>query len=292
MSYTVEPRTKDIQSSGRVEGLRVVGETFLEYDVLFSTDVPIAQQTLLSLNASGIPSYWEPHPYDPWSYVSSKSEWWINANMRRVRVNYSTIEDPFAQEPIWSYTFSGTNEPIDRDKDNKPIINVVKESPDPPLTEEFHDLVVHYNHNWQAYNPLIAADYQNAINSNAYLIAGYNYPARTVLIRNFSGEPMRAGAILYWNVTMEFHIRYDANDEGKPENERKGEWVRRVVNEGFRERKEINGDIVEALDVNGNKYSSPIQLDENGVKIAEGDPIYLLAFNTKRERDFTTLNIT
>ena len=187
MSYIVELRTSDIQSSGQVEGLRVVGETFLEYDVFFSTDVPVEQQTLLSLNASGIPPYWSAHPYDPWSYVHSKSEWKVSANVRRVRVNYRTIENPFAQEPVISYTFAGTNEPVDRDKDNKPIVNTVNESPDPPISEDFHDLVIRYNHNWRDYNPIIAADYQNSINSSPFTIAGFTYPTKTVLIKIFSG---------------------------------------------------------------------------------------------------------
>ena len=292
MGYTVKENTRLAPSSGRTEGLRIVGEYTRTFFINFTSDVSISQQQVLSLIASGIPPFWDLHPDDPWAYVSSKSSAYEGANSRIVTVNYTTIEDPFAQDPVWSYTFAGTNEPIDRDKDNEPIVNVVKESPDPPLNEDFHDLVVHYNHNWQSYDPLVAADYQNSINNNAYFIAGFTYPARTVLIKNFSGEPRRAGSIFYWNVTMEFHIRYDAEDEGKEENKKKGEWVRRIVNEGFRERKAIDGDIVEALDKDGNKYSSPIQLDEDGVKIAEGAPIHILAFNTKRERNFATLNIT
>lgn len=265
-----------------VDNMNIIGNESQSYTVEFSVGTDPLSMNIDALDSADIPQPWDVHPYDPWMYVQSLTVSYVSVYVRKVIVNYARIENPLNIAPQVSWTFASTSEPIDKDNKKKPILNSSDEPFDPPITEDFDDLVLRYIRNEAVFNETFAGDFKNAVNIDTFL----GFPPGTCKLKIFSGDKTRAAGLIYWAVTYEIHIRYDESD---PESTGNG-WKRRILDQGFRT-KDDDGNYETIKDKDGNPLSEPVKLDGEGGELAEGDdPIYL-KFVTAKERNFSDLNI-
>lgn len=243
------------------------------FDVVFDSDTPSAQRALLAWSATdgttSVPQLYSPHPHSSTLFVRNKR---VSAQKGpfhyRTYVYYSTRQvspagdsqfDPFA-DPLakpWEveWGFVTTNEPVDRDIYDKPILNSVGESYDPPVMREFSDLMLTIRRNEADFNYARAADYKDAVNSDFF----YGFAPGLVRCVNYSGRRAFTGVIFYWQVTYTFQMR-------------RGSWLRRILDQGYRTKVLASGGAVtvEAIeDDAGNKVSQPWPLDGNGYKLPQ-----------------------
>jgi len=82
----------------------------------------------------------------------------------------------------------------------------------------------------------------------------------------------------YWIKTFEFQVRSDG-------------WKKRVLNRGHRCRDTVAGSgWIELVDDNGNYFSQPSLLDENG-DVTTPDAPYFKEFEVYKKMNFASLNI-
>jgi len=262
------------------------------FTVKFDTADDPLKRPFLAENTAGIPLLNSAHPYKPWLFVKNKSVDSIGPFDFEVTVNYSTRStiggqegeslDPTANplEMPWEveWGFATANEPINTDITGKPILNSADESPDPPITREISDLVLRIRRNEAAFNPLQAAEYKDAINSDWF----WGFAPDLVRCTQYNANIARSGNFWYWQVKYEFQIR------------RIG-WKLKIVDEGFREKTGIDSEgkpIYKVIkDDEEISISQPQQLDGNGRKKNDGDPAVLLPFDLYNSLPFSVLGL-
>ena len=216
----------------------------------------------------------------------------------------SLVEDPL--EPPnqriarVSWTSEEIEELIEFDAQNgAPIVNVNNER----IVATGKALVpVLQIRRWELYpfDPLNFLLYANHVNTDPFLGA----PEGSALLRPMdAGEPQNINGVLYTDVTyrIAFRIRniefqVDNNNDppiafnpvvvpGLPEKA----WQIKLLNYGTRVRDAPGGEIKQAVDSDGNPKE--VNLDANGVELAEGaDPIYL-PFNKYPGANFDDLDL-
>ena len=273
---------------GRIDGVEV-------WSVQFDDADDPRSRKFLAMTAPGIPRIYSSHPYHPWYYVQAISPRPIGPFFFEVSVHYGALTpkggaaagepvDPVAIPPLWSYPQAVTTEKIDRDVDGDPITNSAGESPDPPLTEEFHDHVGRVVLYRMEYDQLQAWEYRGAVNS----VAWRGFPAGTVLCTVNTGEEMQTPFGLRFRITMEFQARWTKKEDGSHIG-----WQRRVLDEGFRDITSLDADgkPEQFTDKNDVVLTEPTKLDGSGGKLADGlDPVWNY-FDTKRPLPFAVLGL-
>jgi hypothetical protein len=280
------------------ETLRPEGEFESPYDVLF-TDNDTSFKPLAALYASGIPIPYETLPGYPWVYVIDYSVQQAGPLHVKVVVKYKVFEDPLAIPPVIRWSFGSDTDVVDKayrvksnvisgigyeDETESAVTNSALEQPDPPMMKEYHDLMMMVTVNRQSYDHKAAAEYIDAVNSDYF----YGFRPGRVRCRRYDGDSMRAGALEYWQHTLEFQIRTFNSD---PLNIG---WLRRFQDQGFHERVETEtgsgvyelraiGDWLVELDDDGNEakrtfkpVSKPAPLDLFGKKLADGEAVKFL----------------
>jgi hypothetical protein len=149
---------------------------------------------------------------------------------------------------------------------------------DPPLTEDFEDLVLRISRNEPAFNYIQAAQYKGAVNQDVF----HGFDAGTVKCVVYEGKLARAAGLAYWQVNYEFHVRPDG-------------WARRVLDSGYRIRTGTASDGTPTFEIlkddDGNPLSQPVLLDGNGARLAEwSNPVYL-TYNTKAIKPFSVFGL-
>ena len=297
---------------------KIVLTTGCAFDVEFNDADDPAVRPLLALVANDgttrVPQIWESHPYDSWLFVKSQNIEVVGPFHFRVMVNYDCELDasdangtgqvpisPLMQPPEVSWSFAGSNVPIDTDVDGLPITNSAGESFDPPITKDHSDLVLRYTRNELTFDKLVAADYKDAVNSDIFL----GFGAGHVICTMFDPDEMRAATLRYYRVKYEFQIRYDevkTRDTNGDIQTRVFGWVKRIRDEGFREWVGSNPDgspkYKEILDEKGMKISQPQLLDGVGFKLSDAaiknpplPELCFFKFAVNKERPFSALNI-
>jgi len=273
----------------------------LVFTVGFDNQTSPKERPLLAASASygdvRVPNMWEAHPYTPVLWVQDKDIQALSPFFYEVTVIYgvrspdifkqgqSPMVHPLDEPTDITWTFVTTNEPIDRDIDGNPLTNSADESFDPPITKDFHDLVLRIERNRAAYSALMAGEYIGAVNSDNF----WDFPPRVVRCMDFSAKLMRTGTTTYWRVTYEFQIRFnflEGTDWG---------WRRRILDQGFRVKAgadENNKPIYQELkDEDDNKLSQPVKLDGNGQELGVGDVPVFLKFGVCSELPFSQLGL-
>lgn len=257
-------------------------------------DDPVSRPLLAYWATDGttaIPNINDVHPYDSRVYCSSKTVATIGPFLYQVTVNYLSPLDrttglpisPLQSEPRWSWTFVTSNEPFDRDQDGKPITNSSDEAFDPPVTKDFHDLVLHIERDEVAFNPILAYQYKGSTNSDIFL----SFPIGTVLCAIWDAEKAQAGSLIYYKVTYEFYIRFDG-------------WKMKLIDKGFREKDGTNpGDGTPAYlpitNKDGSISSQPALLNGSGKKLTQAQitagNMAVLEFTIRRSLPFAVLKL-
>jgi hypothetical protein len=258
-----------------------------DFLVLFSEgDTPelrpyMARDTRLTINGCRIPAIWEAHPYDANTYVISKSvAMYAGPFCWKVTVNYKYIPDPLLEPYTVDWLFSSCTEPIDKDKSGAALVNSAGEPFDPPIQEEFNDLVLRITRNEAAYDPALASEYKKAVNSDQFLW----FEPYTVRCNLFEGRRIRIGNLFYYQVNYEFIIRQDPDADGNISG-----WKRRILDQGFREKTgtdEGKPTYALILDDNGTPINQPALLDGSGSKLDDAADPYYFSFETKPSKSF------
>lgn len=241
------------------------------FNVDFDTGDVGANRPLLAKADSRIPQLGEAHPFDPWIFVVDRA---VSVNAKsplafRVTVNYAEIENPLEQPTIIEWLSASVIENVDIATNGDPIRNSSDELFDPPHTEEFDDLLLRGVYNVAVFNPIGAANYKGAINTDFFL--GFN-PGQAKVITYVSREIRAITGNFYVEVTVEIQFRQTG-------------WKRKFVDEGYRIKTGVDSDgkptYEEIKDDDGNPITEPVFLDGSGAKLDDGDPVVRLEFNTK-----------
>lgn len=278
-----------IRSPGKLSATR-------GFTVVFDTrDNPI-QRPLLANEAPGVPHYGEFHPYSSYLWVDNKTVMARSPILFDVLIHYTSADiSPNGTKPIapweekrvlrWGSVVS--NEKIDMDIKGNPILNSAKQSPDPPLTEDFYDTTLTISENKKSFDSRLAAEYKNTVNADTF----YGYPPGSVICTEYAAESAWYNDTQYWKITKEFRIRLPILKGTKG-------WTRRLLDEGFKVLAEPNvlptDTSIRIVDSQQNPISEPALLDGKGQLLEpspEGSPqkgVYL-TYETKKEVSFSKL---
>ena len=278
------------RSPGRLTGAR-------SFTVKFDNKDNPVQRPLLANEASGVPHYGDYHPYNSWLYVDNKT---VIATaspfMFEVTLHYTSAEikphqsgpiAPWDEKPVIRWGSSVSNEKIDTDINGKAIVNSAKQSPDPPIMEDFYDTILTIADNVKTFNDNDAAYYKNKVNSNTF----YGKPPGSVLCTEYAAEEAWFGKTKYYKRIKEFRIRIPVLPGIKG-------WTRRFLDEGFMvlEEPHIRPDKpgIVIKDTNNDKLSEPALLDGKGQLLEPSpagtpQPGVYLNFETKKAVSFSSL---
>lgn len=271
--------------SARAEASADLKGILLSDTIIYQVEVDVSDYVFenkwLALNATGIPAVYDVHPYNTWLYAKDKSVTPIGPKLFQVAVNYTAMENPLDMDPDISWDYNITQEPIDKDIYNNAITNSSGESPDPPIVEDFADLILRIRRNQEYFNPIVAASVMNRVNESAF----YGFAAGEAKCVIYRGSPKRSGSLYYYEVEIEVHFRYVGGIG----------WSRRFLDQGFREYTGVNSEgkpkYEKILDENSRAVNQPVLLDGEGKKKADADPAVYLTYNTKYYADFSVLGI-
>ncbi|HIJ70649.1 MAG TPA: hypothetical protein HPP87_04710 [Planctomycetes bacterium] len=248
-----------------------------------------------------IPYIYERHPSKTWLWVQRKSVRALSPCLFEVSIHYSTRPAGPADEsqidptvsPLqlpWqiSWGFAGREEPIDRDINGDPIVNSADEAFDPPVTRPFYDLTLAIIRNQAEYNPLLAADYKDTLNSDYF----YGFAPGIVKCADISADSARNADLFYWHVHYQFQMR------------RIG-WALKLIDRGYREKVGVDGEgkpIYDAIMMGTSEsgeadddqkvpVNQPAYLDGSGRKKADSAAITVLEFDILESKDFSVLEL-
>jgi hypothetical protein len=213
---------------------RIEGSGVRAFDVDFTENDPDFKPLVAAMYATGVPVPWECLPGYPWSYVVGYSAKASESGPLSVKVlvNYKIYEDPLAVPPVIRWSFASESDVLESGcrpgspSTIMPVLNSAGEPPDPPMMKEYRDLLLQVTVNRSGFDPLIAAKYIDAVNSDTF----FGFAAGKVKCRRFDADQLRAAGLVYYQLNFEFQIRTfasDAMDVG---------WTRRFLDAGFRER--------------------------------------------------------
>ena len=268
MSIDITEDYTGLDYSVAAEGVKEIEGFVRVFDCVFSdaSDALAARPKLIKEHAD-IPKMWDNYPDNEWVYVSNVNVQPGNGPTHfKAIITYVSTPDPLNEVADITWTFANSNEPVDRDIYGRPLVNSAGESFDPPMTKDFNDLILHIETNEATFDPLLAYEFKGAVNGDMFFGFG---PGRAKCIQ-YSGVKTRAAALTYWRVTREFQFRRQTAVQGASD----VGWKRRILDEGFRELKEIEGEMKLANitdDETGMAVSQPVPLDGTGKKLALSD---------------------
>lgn len=170
------------------------------------------------------------------------------------------IVDPFGAEAVVEWDFHEDKEAAYFAYDNQdkpvPISNSAGDVYDPPLERDFSRLILRVEKNFASYDPLLASQYANTVNSDNWL----GFPKWTILCKPFKGKLTIDHGVTYWRVTFEFHFDFRR-------------WTSKVWDTGLRE-------FITQQDIDNKRVSPDIKKPGyNHIKNADGtfitEPILL-----------------
>jgi len=247
------------------------------FDVYFDENDTSVNRAFIAKADSRVPQLGDPHPYDAWIYVLSRDAIVDDESsfLYHVTIHYQEVRNPLAEAPIIEWLSAATTEPVDTDWEGNPILTSSDEPFDPPMTEEFDDLIMRATYNLAVFNPIGAMNYKGAINSDYFL----GFAPEQAKVKVYSGREIRAITGNYYvEISLEIHFRASG-------------WERKPLDQGFRVKGAITDGVQEYTtikDDEGNPISEPVLLDGLGQRLAAGEPVVRLGFWTKPRLPFTT----
>jgi len=172
------------------------------------------------------------------------------------------FEDPLARRPEVRWGSATGQEPKYTDADGLVIRNSSSETFDPPLEFPVSDPVLFYADNVADYDPTLAIELQDAVNSGPFSVpTGANRGTRSVSraqarVQIYGAASGFENGVAYMRREIELHFR------------REGWNPRHVRDEGYV--KLVSGKQVVITDDNGNPKNTPTLLDGKGNPLAPG----------------------
>lgn len=190
-------------------------------------------------------------------------------------------ENPLDAPAKKSWSFAPYQRPFNIDVKGKAVLNKAKDQFDPLPEVEDNRIVLRYSKNVADFDVSQMRQYRRAINSDDFL----GWPPNTVRVSGITADDDIQNDVYFWRVTYEFQLRGDdATDD----------WKVRLLNQGFRQ---LTGDgstgtAYEVIqDKNGVALNQPALLDDGGLELTDGDPIFL-EFDAYNSLPFSVFGIT
>jgi len=232
-----------------------------------------------------VPPLWYPHLFDPWAVCHEKDCEHIGARVFRVNCGYNNKikpeepggdndPNPLARPAKWTVDVEGQEIPLEVDARDatKKVVNKAGDKFVDPIMDVEHITALVITKNTASFSQGDIQAYANKCNSDA--VGGW--AVNTLLIKKLSGEQLYENGVSYWA------RRYEvlANPKG---------WTRKIRNQGTREL--IDGQLVRIIGKDQYPITIPVDLDNDGKRLAEGeDPIYL-EFEGKQATSFYALGL-
>jgi len=186
--------------------IRLIDEYLVEVDD--PTDGPVVAR-----EAVGVPRFQDEHPDNPNAFVVNIGTKDIPGTrlLFLVVIEYDTSVFPISlipenEEPQIAWSGLEREMILEKDINNKPIVNSANDKFDPPPTESFHQMVCNIQRNESDYNPKTAEEFLDTVNVADITIAGYEIAAEQARMVRFSGRTLdRQGQILF-TVSYEIHV--------------------------------------------------------------------------------------
>lgn len=207
-----------------------------------------------------------------------------NPRLWEVRVEYDSTqeeesESPFDKPPEVSWDFAQFTRVAYKDRDGKAILNSAGQYFDPPIEIDDSRPVLTVVRNEPSYNPSLAYQYRDAVNSDAF----YGAPPGTAKVVKITGASAVENDIPFWRVTYEFSFNPDG-------------WQPSILDQGRYAK--IGGKLVpipefdtDGNEIRGSHVADPVPLNGNGARLADPNPdnAVFLDFNVFNERAFNAL---
>lgn len=183
-------------------------------------------------------------------------------------------------------TSAGDVQELSAWKWKRAIVNSAGMPFNPSVSKTYFDRAVVMERDTLNYNPNVADDFIDSINSKRlgirYRNVTYGIQKETAWLRDWSATPQFANGVEYWHERLEMVIRRDG-------------WLRNIADRGLMEISSDDGDSVRRrpiLDANGDPVTEEVPLDASGGKLTgSSNPIYYIRFPLNKKRDFAQMNI-
>jgi hypothetical protein len=195
--------------------------------------------------------------------------------------------DPDLDRPTIKYSSISSEVETDVDANGNPIATATGELYQ-GITRLVTDAAITITKKYSTFSPAAFYAYENKVNAGTFM----GFPAGTVLVKKISPEEVRERERVYWNVSIELHVRQPlASDTPAAK-----AWWSRLRNEGFYCFEDLGSPPVKtkvrATDKNGEHVVSPVPLDENGYRLSsDDDPPTFLYFEHYPTLDFSQMNL-
>jgi hypothetical protein len=204
-----------------------------------------------------------------------------NPKVWEVRVEYSSTtedeqENPLERAPEISWSAAPYTRVAWKDNNGKAIVNSAGQYFDPPLEVDDSRPVLTITRNEASFNPSLAIDYQDAVNSDAFL--GFSPgQAKVAMIQASSATE---NDVFFWRVTYEFAFRREG-------------WALSVLDQGRYEKVSGKPVPIKEYDTAGNAIpgshvTDPVPLSGGSRLDNPGpDSVQFLSFTVYKERAFS-----
>lgn len=188
-------------------------------------------------------------------------------------------QNPLLRPAVITWGFNKFQRPVWRDVNNKAILNSVGFYFDPAIEIDDSRPILTITRNEPVFNPGLAIQYQNAINSDNFFGAS---PGQCK-VAGISAQSQTENNYFFWQISYEFEFRRDL-------------WQLQILNQG-RYRKWKTGDppaeegYAQPIEVKGVHVSDPVPIDTSGQPIANPTPdnAYFKPFDVYQSLAFTPL---
>ena len=235
----------------------------------------------LTATPDPIPERYDIHPSDPTAYCNSldiKPDGGEDGKGWIVTASYTNKIDPQQNEPnpedrppqvTWSFAQFQTI--AEQDKDDKAIVNTLKQQFNPPPEKDASNIILNYTRFEGTFSPSLAIQYQDTVNATNFLGA----PARTAKLQSITANQVYEDGDLYWQVSYEIHFRRDT-------------WTKKILNRGTKFKPTAGSTVVHEV-----TDREPVNLKSDGTKVTPGSTVgihYVDAY-IYEETNFDNLNI-
>lgn len=277
-------------ASGRDGSLNNKGERSYSRTFQVVTSDPL-DGPLLVRTAAGIPQrgsiYATATEFDPGAKVKTvnPAQDADNPKVWTVRVEYDSVTEDKPENPLdrpaeITWSAAPYSRVVWRDVDGKAILNSAGSYFDPPLEVDDSRPVLTIVRNEATYNPAVAIDYQDAINSDSWL----GFAPRQAKVAKIEASSAIENDVFYWRVVREFHFRRET-------------WAMSVLDQGRYEKRNDKPVPIKVYTENGtaipnSHVTDPVPLDGAGLRLTNPGPdtAKFLTFKVYKERPFAAFN--
>ena len=280
VSAKLEPNT---QQGTRTEGGK---RTYRAMYVVVTDDINDGPLTVRM--AAGIPqigdSYSLGNDYDPTAFVKSitptrKGE---NSKVWEVVVEWSElakVDNPLNRPAKKNWGFEQAGKVAWQDIDGKAILNSAGDYFDPPIEIEDSRPLLTVVRNDATFDPLLAIDYQDAVNEDRFLIAN---PGQCK-VAGIEASEEEENDVKFWRVVFHFAFRREG-------------WLAEPLDQGRYATVDANGAAQKRTpipDKAGDPVTDPVPLDGKGAELVDATPetAKFLKFTVYKKRLFSRFNI-